>query len=70
MWCVENYVELVAAVLFAYLFGRMSWEEHRCFKQREEWRELCRLRERYEPGVNEEEQERKRLAYLKERLKV
>lgn len=69
MWCVEDYMMLIAGVFFVALLGRWHWEEHHAFRQREDWRELSRLRERYKPGVNEEEQERKRLAYLEEKLK-
>lgn len=64
MWCVEDYTALVSSILVAVFLGKMFWEDHKSFRDREEWRELSRLRDRYKPGLNEELREKKRLAEL------
>lgn len=68
-WVVENYVGLVVVILFVALMGRFHWEEHKAYKEREEWRELCNLRDVYDPGRTKKEEEKRRLAYLEEKLK-
>jgi hypothetical protein len=64
MWCVEDYIELIAAILFVIMLGKAFYRDHKYFRENEEYRELCRLRDRYKPGLNEELAEKKRLAEL------